>query len=128
MIQVIPDNQYTDRGLSVFDHNLHIPRHRWYEFKEGFSESLVREAIESLSVKNRKVQVLDPFAGSGTTLVAAGRLGQGAVGIEVNPFLAFAARAKCAPNGTEQAEFQHQVDVLLEASKYEMPSPLLTTA
>ena len=38
--------------------------------------------------------VLDPFCGTGTTLVAARLAGCNATGIEVNPFLCFASRVK----------------------------------
>src|SRR5687767_10717288 len=95
MIQPIEVNRYMGLGLSAFDSNLSLPRHRWYEFKEGFSEQLVSEAINHVAVDPKKVRILDPFVGSGTSLVTAGRLGLQAVGIEVNPFLSFAARAKC---------------------------------
>ena len=79
------DNPYVDRGLSVFTPNRTRPRLRWYEFKEGFSASLVEEAIASVS-GSKRIKVLDPFAGSGTTLVTAARAGHSATGIEVNPF------------------------------------------
>ncbi len=45
-----------------------------------FPESLPLRAIDSCAARS----VLDPFAGSGTTLVAATRLGVPAIGIEVN--------------------------------------------
>ena len=45
-----------------------------------FPESLPLRAIDSCAARH----VLDPFAGSGTTLVAAKRLGVPAVGIELN--------------------------------------------
>lgn len=41
--------------------------------------------------------VLDPFTGSGTTLVEAQRLGRHALGIDVNPIACMASRAKTAP-------------------------------
>ena len=42
----------------------------------------------------RRRNRLDPFCGTGTTLLAATMSGRNAVGIEVNPFLCFASRVK----------------------------------
>lgn len=117
-------SQYIDQDLSVFTANLSLPRHRWYEFKEGFSEQLVLKAIEDASAEKRRLRILDPFAGSGTTLVTAGRTGHEATGIEVNPFLAFVSRAKCVAGGWSPSEFELEVNNLLEVSRREVLSPL----
>ena len=56
---------------------------RWCKFKEAFSASFVSYVIERVGVPGGKV--LDPFAGSGTTLFSASESGLDAVGIELLP-------------------------------------------
>jgi len=75
-----------------------MPRHRWYFVKEAFSPGLVEEAMSAADCESGDV-VLDPFCGSGTSLLAATGQGAEAVGCEVNPFLAFVSRTKLSAGG-----------------------------
>jgi DNA modification methylase len=56
-----------------------------------FPEELPRRAIEALGNLGEDVVVLDPFAGSGTTCIAAGKLGCRTLGFEIDPAHATAA-------------------------------------
>ncbi len=116
-INLVEKGPFFGRDLSVFINNMSRPRHRWYEFKEGFSTELVNEALERVQAlrKNRRVTILDPFVGSGTSLLSAISRGHRAVGIEVNPFLAFAASAKTVPGPWERNEFIKARDQILDA-------------
>jgi DNA modification methylase len=118
-------HHFAESELSVFGSNMARPRHRWYEFKEGFSEELVRQAAEGFAPRRRRpLRVLDPFGGSGTTLVSAARLGYEGTSIEVNPFLDFAAKAKCTGRFRSKAPLQQRLDAILASSKIEIRSPL----
>ena len=117
------DSPYSGRNLSCFRPNLKLPRHRWYEFKEGFASALVQEAISAVSNK-RKITVLDPFCGSGTTLLTAALAGHQSVGIEVNPFLAFAAQAKCTPGSPRGPFLKSRIEEIINLSRHEVNSPL----
>ena len=128
MIKAIENNEYSNLALSKVDSNRELPRHRWYALKEGFSEALVAEAVARANPRSDRLRILDPFAGSGTTLVAAGRLGHDATGIEVNPFLAFASRIKCTPGDWDCKEFGRVVRDALDASKKAVRSPLEGTS
>src|SRR6266852_1394429 len=48
--------------------------------------------------------VLDPFMGSGTTLVEAQRLGRRSIGIDLNPIACLMVRAKTLPYSIERIE------------------------
>jgi SAM-dependent methyltransferase len=67
--------------------------HDWYRFVLSFPPHLVRYYIERLGIKPGDC-VLDPFCGTGTTLVECKKLGIQSVGLEANPMACFASRVK----------------------------------
>lgn len=76
-------NHDLKRTLVSFQANKRAPGYRWYKFKEGYSSALVDYALNKLGIESGKI--LDPFAGSGTSLFAAAERGLNAVGIELLP-------------------------------------------
>ncbi|GIF15139.1 DNA modification methyltransferase [Actinoplanes teichomyceticus] len=67
-----------------------LPVHRWFRYSAGFSADWVATEVE----KHAARRVLDPFAGSGTTLLAAQAVGAESAGVELHPFVARVAQAK----------------------------------
>lgn len=67
--------------------------HEWYRFVLSYPPHLVREYFHRFALSPGDV-VLDPFCGTGTTLVEARLNGLRAVGIEANPFPHFASTVK----------------------------------
>jgi len=73
---------------------MRLPVHRWFRFSAGFSAEWVESTIRNEGLV--EPHVLDPFAGSGTSLLAAEMTGAESIGIEAHPFLARIAEAKLA--------------------------------
>ncbi len=67
--------------------------HDWYRFVLSFPPHLVRDYLQDFGVDQRQV-VLDPFCGTGTTLIAARLAGIPSIGLEANPFAHFASAVK----------------------------------
>lgn len=67
--------------------------HDWYRFVLSFPPHLVRDYIEKFGLTQKSV-VLDPFCGTGTTIVEAKLAGIKAIGLEGNPFPHFASSVK----------------------------------
>ncbi|MBI5838460.1 MAG: DNA methyltransferase [Chloroflexi bacterium] len=67
--------------------------HDWYRFVLSFPPHLVRDYIGKFGL-NQKSMILDPFCGTGTTLVEARLAGMKAIGLEGNPFPHFASSVK----------------------------------
>lgn len=81
--QVLRQDQTLTRKLVSFQANKSRSIYRWYKYKEGFSAELVEYFLTRYDIP--KGRVLDPFAGSGTTLFAATALGFDAEGVELLP-------------------------------------------
>ncbi len=75
---------------STFAANTKLPVHRWFRFSAGFSATWAETVIREEGASH----VLDPFAGSGTTLLAAEDAGVEALGVEAHPFIWRVASAK----------------------------------
>lgn len=67
--------------------------HEWYRFVLSFPPHLVRDYLKRFEA-GRGETVLDPFAGTGTTLVEARRNGHPCVGVESHPMGHFACVVK----------------------------------
>ena len=80
-------------GPITFRSNEALPVHRWWPYVQGYSAEFVAGVLGAAELPRGAV-VLDPFAGSGTTLVEARRIGARAVGTELLAPAALAARVK----------------------------------
>jgi len=71
------------------------PVHRWYIFPHSFTSELVHALIEEWGL-GKEDRILDPFAGAGTTLLAAKEKGIPATGYDLSPLAVTACRVKLA--------------------------------
>ena len=113
-------------ALVNFSSTSEAPVHRWFRYREGYSIQLVRALIKDLP---KGSIILDPFCGSGTTLLAAQDLGFPSIGFEINPLSAFVSRVKTNSLTDEQIYLLNQLlskaNKLTSASKVD-PKPLLS--
>jgi hypothetical protein len=77
---------------TTFVDNMRLPIHRWFRYSAGFSAEWVKYVI--LKYAKPESVILDPFAGSGTTLVAANELNISSVGYEKHYFVRRIANTK----------------------------------
>lgn len=124
---IYPENENaTYSSLLNYSDDLEKPFQRWYRYKEGFSIDLVKHLIGEYS-RHKGGLILDPFAGSGSTLLAARQAGYRGVGFEVNPFSYFLAKCKLDVYTGETAEsFKQQYERILKSAQkrplaYELP-------
>lgn len=125
---IYPENENaTYSSLLNYSDDLNRPRQRWYRYKEGFSLELVRKIINEYN-RNNKGTIMDPFLGSGSTIIAANQLGLNGIGFEVNPFSYFLSKSKLRNYSTEIAEEFKRAsqDVLIIESDRDYKLPALS--
>jgi hypothetical protein len=99
-------SSYTRNQLAPEDRAIHD----WYRFVLSFPPHLVRQYLEAFGV-TAECCVLDPFAGTGTTLVECQKQGIPSVGIEANPMAHFACQTKLNWDISAQGLIDHALNI-----------------
>jgi len=80
--------------------------HEWYRFVLSFPPHVVRDYLERFHVRGEHY-LLDPFCGTGTTLVEARKLDIPSIGVEANPMAHFASQVKVDWTPKPEGLIQH---------------------
>lgn len=86
--------------------------HGLHEYRGKFNPQIVR-AVGNLLGLERGDLVLDPFCGSGTTLLEAGHTGWNALGVDINPLGVLIANAKITAFRTSPATLERESEALI---------------
>ncbi len=78
---------------ATFVPNKKLPIYNWLYFKEGFAKDLVLLLTKEFGLQPG-MTVLDPFCGSGTTLITCKKLSIDSIGFDVLPLSVFASHVK----------------------------------
>lgn len=91
--KIMEETDKFSRKTVSFQANKVATLHGWFKYREGFSAELVERLLTEFAL-NPGDMVLDPFAGSCTTLLESKFMGFNAIGIELLPHCHLAWEAK----------------------------------
>ena len=112
------------RARFTFHGNVRDTRYGWLRLTPAYSVHLVRELLEQRT--HPDLPVLDPFCGTGTTLLACAELGVACSTLDVNPFLVWLARAKTAKYSDKSRQAaQALIDEMSRAATQRSKAPWL---
>lgn len=101
----------------TFTDNMKLPIHRWFRYSAGFSAEWVEKEIARYREDSgNEPVVLDPFVGSGTTVLAGCKENIASIGIEAHNFVYRVAKAK-SRFGLDIDEFEKTSKAVLEYAK-----------
>lgn len=107
--------------------------HDWYRFVLSFPPHLVRDYLDRFSVSANQ-RVLDPFCGTGTTLVECKKQGIASAGVEANPMARFTSQVKVDWKVDPRGLIEHSVKIAEDAQTElhsqgldDIPLPLFQT-
>lgn len=90
--------------------------HGLHEYKGKFNPQVVRAILNIMHVP-LEAHILDPFCGSGTSLVECSHLGVKAVGADINPLAVFIANAKLSALHLPLSRFHEEIKAVLKRWK-----------
>ncbi len=100
-LSILANGKYADllvnredyKNLVTFAQNKTEPIYNWFYYKEGFSGDLVWNLLKELEIP-KKSGILDPFCGTGNTLLACQQAGYNAIGFDILPLGVFVSNTK----------------------------------
>ena len=128
-----PGNVNGHFGEAASANNKSLSIHRWANWIAGFSGEFARSAItQYLPFPTKNSVVMDPFAGVGTTLVEANRLGLDSIGFEINPFAHLVSSVKLRSKDISSEQLAEAISryetVMEEVEQPPVPSGCATDA
>ncbi len=117
--QALTSVQLKTARSGTFTDNMKLPIHRWFRYSAGFSADWVKQLIEHKS-KTRHLNLLDPFAGCGTTLLAAQASQVSCTGFETHPFVYKIAHVKLLYWRIEASVLWQTSEKLIELAKKQL--------
>mgnify|MGYP005846743133 CR=1 FL=1 len=90
--------------------------HGLHEYKGKFNPQIVRGILNTLGFRNGE-KVLDPFCGSGTTLVECALEGRHSFGTDINPLAVFLANTKVQTLSLDPDDIDHAFGKLIDHLK-----------
>lgn len=90
--------------------------HGIHEYKGKFNPQIARAILNILDIPIGG-QVLDPFCGSGTSLLECAHLGMRAFGTDINPLAVFIANAKLTALTMPAAQLRKALDAVIQKKK-----------
>ena len=105
----------SDLGVLAGPRRRDEPGYRWLPYKEAFSPGLVRAVLDHWSGVGGVL--LDPFAGSATSLLVAAERGLASVGVELLPYAQWGADTIVRAHAADSACFRRMVGEAAEAAR-----------
>ncbi len=88
-----------------------------YPYYAGFSRSFADAVIGSMGLR-KTAHIMDPWNGSGTTTLAATRLGYKASGIDINPIMMIVAKGKMLSKGEAPSLIPIYSEIALKSMEF----------
>lgn len=95
--------------------------HGLHEYKGKFNPQIARAILNILHLPIG-ARVLDPFCGSGTSLVECSHLGMKAIGVDINPLAVFIANAKISVLKLPVLQLQKELELVVKRYKSSKPA------
>jgi len=87
------NNSLFEFSQTISELNKYGVVHKWYDYLEDFPYQLIEEKIKEYGLQRNSL-IVEPFAGSGTTLISANLFQCNAIGFDANPLMTFISKVK----------------------------------
>jgi len=115
-INLVEETDIFNRKTVSYQANKNESIHNWLKYKEGFSSELVSILLEDFKI-NPNGLILDPFMGSGTTMLVSKMKGFNSIGFDILPLSEIAINAK---NDVYLYDLNELDKILLEIKNIDM--------
>ncbi len=116
-VQVDPDLKHRQNFFDANAFGVGYATHGLFPYRGKFHPQMIKGIMNVIGLRAGDT-VLDPMAGSGTTLIEASIIGIDSIGVELSPFACLMARAKLAGLNMDCSGFKNLLDMADKVFSY----------